>query len=96
MLHYIFKLKNEDGMKIATSYDTNEYLSFQIGENEVITGEQEWIAENICLILGVKITSIIGLHMAAKDMCIGEKKKVFIPPQFGYGPNVSVISWQRI
>ena len=28
--------------------------------------------------------------MAAKDMCIGEKKKVFIPPQFGYGPNVSV------
>ena len=40
----------------------------------------------------LKITSIIGLHMAAKDMCIGEKKKVFIPPQFGYGPNVSVIS----
>ena len=41
MLHYIFKLKNEDGMKIATSYDTNEYLSFQIGAKEVITGEKE-------------------------------------------------------
>jgi hypothetical protein len=42
MLHYIFRLNNEDGMKIATSYDTNEYLSFQIGGKEVITGEQEW------------------------------------------------------
>ena len=43
MLHYIFRLKNEDGLKIATSYDTNEYLSFQIGAKEVITGEQEWV-----------------------------------------------------
>ena len=41
MLHYIFRLNNEDGMRIATSYDTNEYLSFQIGAKEVITGEQE-------------------------------------------------------
>ena len=92
MLHYIFRLKNEDGMKIATSYDTNEYLSFQIGAKEVITGEQEWVAGKIGSILRLKITLIIGLHKAAKDMCIGEKKKVFIPPQFGYGPNVSVIS----
>ena len=28
-------------MKIATSYDTNEYLSFQIGAKHAITGQQE-------------------------------------------------------
>ena len=50
------------------------------------------VAGNIGSILMLKISSIIGLHKAAKDMCIGEKKKVFIPPQFGYGPNVSVIT----
>ena len=77
-------------MKIATSYDTNQYLSFQIGAKEVITGQQEWVVGTVGSILMLKVTSIIGLHMAAKDMCIGEKKKVFIPPQYGYGPNVSV------
>ena len=51
MLHYVFRLKNEDGMKIATSYDTNEYLSFQIGAKDVITGELEWVAVDIGSIL---------------------------------------------
>ena len=51
MLHYVFRLKNEDGMKIATSYDTNEYLSFQIGAKDVITGEQELVAVDIGSIL---------------------------------------------
>ena len=34
-------------------------------------------------------TVIRGLHLAAINMCIGEKKNVFIPPELGYGAQVS-------
>ena len=33
-------------------------------------------------------TVIRGLHLAAINMCIGEKKNVFIPPELGYGTQV--------
>ena len=35
-------------------------------------------------------TVISGLHLAAINMCIGEKKNVFIPPELGYGAQVHI------
>ena len=38
MMDYVFRLENENGKEIASSYGTDQYLSFQIGGEHVITG----------------------------------------------------------
>ena len=39
-MHFIMRLENENGPKLASSYDTDEPFSFQVGGKQVIIGKE--------------------------------------------------------
>ena len=82
-MHYRGTLAS-DGSKFDASYDRGKPLAFTLGQGQVIKGFVASLIDNCIRYLTDKRVRN-RWDDGLLDMCIGEKRKLTIPPKDGYG-----------
>ena len=82
-MHYTGTLA-ADGKKFDSSRDRNRPFDFTLGAGQVIKG---WDQVIIIIFRQLKVMTFCRplLFQGLLNMCIGEQRKLTIPPNLGYG-----------
>ncbi|GIZ02235.1 peptidyl-prolyl cis-trans isomerase FKBP2 [Caerostris extrusa] len=79
VLYMHYKGTLEDGTEFDNSYKRGEPLSFTLGSGQVIRGWDQGLLNE------VSIESPYLFYHSRLSECEGEKRKLVIPPELGYG-----------
>lgn len=89
-MHYTGTLAS-DGSKFDSSRDRNRPFDFTIGKGQVIKVSSSYTVDLFSILDGALTLCLRDIHIqqgweqGLLDMCIGEQRKLTIPPELGYG-----------